>query len=105
MQVKNLYVKGSVHSIVPLEEYNRIAYRVIADEGMSVTLNGTNLYPAIDVDSADGWYLDMIVQVTLHGIRKAPLPYSLRGMAFLQKQRCPGVLQPLRMTSISPANT
>lgn len=56
MQVKNLYVKGSIHSIVPLEEYNRIAYRVIADDGMAVTLNGTNLYPAIDVDSADGWY-------------------------------------------------
>ena len=41
----------------PLEdvEYTECV-RLIADEGKLVTLDGINIYPCVDVDSADGWY-------------------------------------------------
>ena len=37
------------------KEYTEM-YRVIADEGMLVTQDGENKYPAIDTDTNEGWY-------------------------------------------------
>lgn len=40
----------------PLDGEYTECVRIIADEGKLVTLDGINLYPCVDVDSADGWY-------------------------------------------------
>ena len=56
MIVKDLYIKGSTHSPVPLDDPDRIEFRIIADENMAVTKDGIALYSVIDADSAEGWY-------------------------------------------------
>ena len=38
--------------VVPYTE----CYRLIADEGKALTLDGVNLCGVVDVDSPDGWY-------------------------------------------------
>ena len=56
MIVKDLYIKGSTHSPIPLDDPDRIEFRIIADENMAVTKDGIALYSVIDADSAEGWY-------------------------------------------------
>lgn len=61
MQIKNLYRYardgGGVTTSpeMPEKDYT-LMYRIIADENKAVTKNGADLYPAIDTDSAEGWY-------------------------------------------------
>lgn len=61
MQIINLYKYqradggSTVSPMKPDLPYSDM-YRIIASEGMLVTHNGVDAYPAIDVDSADGWY-------------------------------------------------
>lgn len=61
MQVKELYKFRrpdggvDVSPIRPDGEYETM-YRVIADEGKLVTLNGEDCYLCIDTVSVDGWY-------------------------------------------------
>ena len=38
------------------EMYTEIMLRLIADEGKLLTINGTDTYPCIDVESDEGWY-------------------------------------------------
>jgi hypothetical protein len=61
MEIKKLYkykrkLGGvSVSPIKPNAEYTE-AYRIIADEGKAITLNGVDLFGCVDVDTVDGWY-------------------------------------------------
>ena len=34
----------------------KIDNKLIADDGMAVTMDGVELYSCIDVDSTEGWY-------------------------------------------------
>lgn len=62
MQIKTLYktvrADGGV-TISPdkpeTEEYTEM-YRLIADEGKLLTLNGSDTFPCVDANTADGWY-------------------------------------------------
>lgn len=61
MEIINLYRykrgndRYTISPVKPDSEYTEL-YRLVADEGMLITKDGDNLYPAIDVDSVDGWY-------------------------------------------------
>ena len=60
MEIKTLYRyerepgKVTVSTEKPDVEYVE-TYRVIADEGMAVTLDNENFYSVIDTDVKDGW--------------------------------------------------
>ncbi len=63
MTIKPLYKTirpdGGV-TVSPNKPFDGVEYtesvRIIADGGKLITLDGTNLYPCIDADCADGWY-------------------------------------------------
>lgn len=60
MEIKPLYRyerEGGGITVSPVKpdcKYNK-RYRLIADEGKVLTLDGVNFYRVIDVKSADGW--------------------------------------------------
>lgn len=63
MQIKTLYKTirpnggVTVSPNIPEDEmYVEIMLRLIADEGKLLTINGTDTYPCIDVESDEGWY-------------------------------------------------
>ena len=76
MEIRNLYKykRGdggtTVSPVMPDVEYE-LMYRIIAGEGMAVTKDGVNLYPAIDTGNTEGWYetegpqRDIMEEVTL----------------------------------------
>ena len=47
---------GTTVSPIEPEVPYTICYRLIADEGMAVTLDNIDLYPVVDVDSVEGWH-------------------------------------------------
>lgn len=61
MEIKTLYRYAredggiTVSPIKPNVEYTEL-YRLIADEGKAVTMDGENLYSVIDVNEPDGFY-------------------------------------------------
>lgn len=48
---------GITHSLKKPNEagYNKL-YRLIADDGKMLTIDGENLSPVVDVENAEGWY-------------------------------------------------
>lgn len=63
MQIKILYktIRSNggvtVSPNIPEDEmYVEIMLRLIADEEKLLTINGTDTYPCIDVESDEGWY-------------------------------------------------
>lgn len=61
MKIKELYryerADGgiTVSPIKPNTAHTTL-YRLIADEGKALTIDGVNLFNVIDVNSVDGWY-------------------------------------------------
>ncbi len=62
MQVKTLYKTIRADDGVTVSpnkpesgEYTEM-YRLIADEGKLLTVNGSDTTPCVDVESAEGWY-------------------------------------------------
>lgn len=45
----------SVSPTKPDTEYTA-SYRIVADEGKMVTMDGVKTYPCVDTDSLGGWY-------------------------------------------------
>lgn len=61
MQIRNLYMYeradgGTTVSTQKPEQPYTLMYRIIADEGKNVTLNGIDKFPIIDTDIQNGWY-------------------------------------------------
>lgn len=63
MKIINLYKyerDGGGMTVSPIQPAEGVPYtemyRVVADEGMLVTQDGTNKYPVIDTDTDVGWY-------------------------------------------------
>lgn len=45
----------SVSPVKPDTEY-AASYRIVADEGKAVTMDGVKTYSCVDTDTLDGWY-------------------------------------------------
>ena len=45
----------TISPIMPDAEYT-ICYRLMADEGKALTLDGVDLFNAVDTDTVEGWY-------------------------------------------------
>lgn len=55
MIIKTLYRQNNIVSLIEPEGEYTTLYRVIADEGKLITLDGENLYQVIDTEVNEGW--------------------------------------------------